>query len=120
MGSTELTHGVTMVSLGLSGGQTWNSPPELGHGTTGQGLMAGVEQLPLGHLPTHPSALLVSCKPSLENKAAFFQPDPRPVLTLLTCPWQPYISAPSDANPISLFSCLIPRQCVALSSLGPN
>ena len=33
VGSTELAHGETMVSFGLSGGQTGSSHPELGHGS---------------------------------------------------------------------------------------
>lgn len=50
-----------------------------------------------------------------ETRQFYYQPDPRlvshiSVITLYICPWQLYILAPSDANPVSLFSCLIPRQ----------
>lgn len=85
-------------------------------------------QLPLEHLPSQtPSALLAShIHHPWKTNQLFWDPDPTAAphfqssLTLLLCPWQPCISAPEDANPISLFSCLIPRQCVPLSSLQAN
>ena len=55
-----------------------------------------------------------------ETRQVSRQPDPRPAPRLSTtsphiCPWQLHVLPPSDANPISPFSCLIPRQHVAPS-----
>lgn len=111
-------------------GDFFSCHPELGHGTTRHSLMAGVEhghhrgapvqELPLEHLPTHPSVLLSPQGNHPWKTRQLFSSSSHSVPALLTCLWQPYISAPSHANPISLFSCLIPRLCVALSSLRAN
>ena len=70
--------------------------------------------------PHSPCPSRFSCR--WETRQFYYQPDPRlashvSIIILHICPWQLYILAPSDANPVSLFSCLIPRQYVPLSSL---
>lgn len=111
-------------------GRTQGSRPELGHrsrarDTAGHSLTAAVKHghnggatvQKLKHFLRHPTTHLAPLALTVIGKTRqfYYQPDPRlvshiSVITLYICPWQLYILAPSDANPVSLFSCLIPRQ----------
>lgn len=115
---------VSRQQAGLGGlAQSWAIGA--GHGTprdtaspqqSSNGHNGGATVQKLKHFLGHPTAHLAPLALTVIGKQEFYyQPDPRlashiSVITLYICPWQLYILAPSDANPVSLFSCLIPRQ----------